>query len=161
MRGAGEKTCELPFCSSANSIHTNPVKRLWVPSLAASRHTPGIGCPFQLHVQSRVSQNRMLSSIWQSALSLLGLKANQGSLSNKVSLSCQSAVRRVLLQRLVYSVVFVRGFHHRTFLIKACAQVGNGVQAITGDPVHFIQASVLTVLVFFVPKFGYTISSAS
>lgn len=59
------------------------------------------------------------------------------------------------------SLVFVRGFHHKPVLMKACAQVGNGVQAITGDPVHTIQASVLPVLVFFVRNFGYTISSAS
>ncbi len=103
----------------------------------------------------------MHSAIWQSALSLLGFKANQGSLSNKVGLSCQKAIRRVLLQRLVYPVVSVRAFHHRNCLMQACAQVGNGVQAITGDPVHAVQASLLTVLVFFVPSVGYTISSAS
>ncbi|DBA85250.1 TPA: hypothetical protein ACH3X2_005950 [Trebouxia sp. C0005] len=46
----------------------------------------------------------MHNAIWQSALSLLGFKANQRSLSSKV---------------------------------------GNGVQAITGDPVHTIQAYIL------------------
>ena len=89
--------------------------------------------------------------MWQSALSLLGFTANQGSLFNKVSLFCQRAVCRVLLQRLVYPVVFV----------QACAQVGNGLQAITGDPVHTIQASLLTVLVLVVPQFGYILSLAS
>jgi len=41
----------------------------------------------------------------------------------------------------------LRGFHHRTCLMQACAHVGNGVQPITGGPVHTTQASVLTVLV--------------
>ena len=99
--------------------------------------------------------------MWQSALSLLGFTANQASLFNKVSLFCQRAVCRVLLQRLVYPVVFVRGLHHRTCLMQACARVGNGLQAITGDPVHTIQASLLTVLVFVVPQFGCILSSAS
>jgi len=91
--------------------------------------------------------------MWQSALSLLGLKANQGSLFNKVSLLLgQKAIRPVLLQCLVYPVVFVRGFHHRTCPMQACAKVSNGVQAITGHPVHTIQASVLTMLVFVVPQ---------
>ena len=45
--------------------------------------------------------------------------------------------------------------------MQACARVGNGLQAITGDPVHTIQASLLTVLVFVVPQFGYILSSAS
>lgn len=107
----------------------------------------------QLHLQLRVSQNRMHSAMWQSALSLLGFKANQDSLFNKVSLFFgQRAIRRVLLQRLVYPVVFARGFHHRTCLMQACAQMRNRVHAITGHPAHTVQASVLTVLVFVVPQ---------
>ena len=37
----------------------------------------------------------------------------------------QRAIRRGLLPRLVYPVVFIRGFHHRTCLMQACAQMRN------------------------------------
>ncbi len=122
-------------------------------SLAASRHTPRIECPLQLHLQLRVSQNRMHSAMWQSALSLAGFKADQDSLFNKVSLFFgQRAIRRVLLRRLVHPVVFISGFHHRSCLMQACAQMRNRVHAITGHPAHTVQASVLTVLVFVVPQ---------
>ena len=64
----------------------------------------------------------------------------------------QRAIRRGLLPRLVYPVVFIRGFHHRTCLMQACAQMRNRVHAITGHHAHTVQASVLTVLVFVVPQ---------